>query len=117
MLGGKGPHKLNFVYNFVRIQSFMIYTDLIEYSTVSDTKAPLLRCFPVAKLKAGDIIATGRYRNYKTFTNLQFRLLFKNSFDSFHIDLGDKSGEKTPFVSVGFTCLLSMFRKASNIHF
>ena len=54
--------------------------------------------------------------NYQTFSNLQFRPLLKNSFHSIHIDLRDTSGEKIPFVSVGMTRLVLMFRKASNIH-
>ena len=96
----------------------MIYTDLIEYNIVGDTKAPLLRCFPfISKLKSGDIITIGQYMNYQTFSNLQFRPLLKISFHSIHIDLRDTSGEKIPFVSVGITRLVLMFRKASNIHF
>ena len=59
MLRGKGPHKPKFAYDIVRIQSLMIYTDLVEYNIVGDTKAPLLRCFPfISKLKSGDIIST-----------------------------------------------------------
>ena len=96
----------------------MIYSDLVEYSIVGDTKAPLLRCFPfISKLKGGDIITTGQYMNYQTFSNLQFRPLLKNSFHSIHIVLRDTSGEKIPFVSVGITRLVLMFRKASDIHF
>ena len=118
MLRGKGPHKPEFAYDIVRIHSLMIYTDLIEYNIVGDTKAPLLRCFPfLSKLKSGDIITTGQYMNYRTFTNLQFRPLLKNSFHSTHIDLRDTSGEKIPFVSVGITRLVLMFRKACNILF
>ena len=118
MLRGKGPHKPEIVYDIVRIHSLMIYTDLIEYNIVGDTKASLLRCFlSISKLKAGDIITTGQYMNYHTNNNLQFRPLLKNSFHSIHIDLRDTSGEKIPFVSVGITRLVLMFRKASNIHF
>ena len=95
MLRGKGPHKPEFAYNFVRIHSLMIYTDLIEYNIVGDTKAPLLRCLPfISKLKAGDIITTGKYMNYQTFSNLQFRPLLKNSVHSIHIDLRDTRGAK-----------------------
>ena len=91
MLRGKGPNKPEFAYDIVRIHTLMIYTDLIEYNIVGDTKAPLLRCFPFnSKLKAGDIITTGQYMKYQTFSNLQFRLLFKNSFHSIHIDLRDE---------------------------
>ena len=118
MLRGKGPHKPEFAYDIVRIHSLMIYTDLIEYNIVGDIKAPLLRCFPfISKLKSEDIITTGQYMNYQTFSNLQFRPLFKNSFHSLHIDLRDTSGERIPFVSVGITRLVLMFRKASKIHF
>ena len=118
MLRGKGPHKPEFAYDIVRIHSFMIYTDLIEYNIVGDIKAPLLRCFPfISKFKSGDIVTTGQYMNYQTFSNLQFRPLFKKSFHSIHIDLRDTSGERIPFVSVGITRLVLMFRKASKIHF
>ena len=55
--------------------------------------------------------------NYQTFSNLQFRPLLKNSFQSIHIDLRDTSGEQIPFVSVGITRFVLMFRKASNILF
>ena len=114
----KGPHEPKFVYDIVPIQSLMIYSDIVEYNKVGDTKAPLLRCFSfISKLKGGDIITTGQYMNYQTFSSLQFRPLLKNSFHTTHIDLRDPSGEKIPFVSVGFTRLVLMFRKVSNIHF
>ena len=87
---GKGPHEPEFAYYIVRIHSLMIYTDLVEYNIVGDTKAPLLRCFPfISKLKGGDIITTGQYMNYQPFSNLQLRPLLKNSFHSIHLDLRD----------------------------
>ena len=116
-LRGKGPHKPELAY-IVRVHSFMIYTDLFEYNIVGETKVPLLRCFLfVSKLKSGDIITTGQFMNYQPFNNLQFRPLLKNSFHSNHTDLRETSGEKLPFVSVGITRLVLMFKKASNIHF
>ena len=114
----KCPHEPQFAYDIVRIHSLMIYNDLVEYSIVEDTKAPLLRCFPfISKLKGGDIITTGQYLNYQTFSNLQFRPLLKISFQRIHIDLRDTSCEKIPFVSVGITRLVLMYRKVSSIHF
>ena len=71
----------------------------------------------ISKLKSGDVITTGQYMNYQTFSNLQFRRLLKISFHSTHIDLRDTSGEKIPFVSVGITPLVLMFRKVSDIHY
>ena len=116
MLRGKGPHKPELPYDIVRIHSLVIYTGMIEYNIVGDAKAPLLRCcLFISKPKAGDIITTGRYMSYQTFSNLQFRPLLKNSFHSTHIDLRDTSGEKIPFVFVGITRLLFVFRKASTI--
>ena len=95
ILRRKGPHKPKIAYDIVRIHSLMIYTDLIEYKIVGDTKAPLLRCFLfISKLKSGDIKTTAQYMNYQTFSNLQFRPLLKNSLHSIHIDLRDTSGEK-----------------------
>ena len=118
LMNGTGPHEPQFAYDLVRIHSLMIYSDLVEYNIVGDTKAPLLRCFPfISKLKGGDIITTGQYMSYQTFSNLQFRPLLKNSFHSIHIDLRDTSGEKLPFVSVGITRLVLMFRNVSSIHF
>lgn len=118
LMQGLGPHKPKFAYDIVRIHSLMIYTDIVEYNVVGDTKAPLLRCFPfISKVKSGDVITTGQYMNYQTFSNLQFRRLLKNSFHSIHIDLRDTTGEKIPFVSVGITRLVLMFRKVSDIHY
>ena len=93
LMKGKRPHEPQFAY-IVRIHSLMIYSDLVEYSIVGDIKAPLLRCFPfISKLKGGDILTTGQYLNYQTFSSLQFRPLLKNSFHSIHIDLRNTSGE------------------------
>ena len=119
LMKGKAPHEPQFAYDIVRIHSLMIYSDLVEYSIVEDTKTPLLRCFPfISKLKGGDIITTtAQYMKYQTFSNLQFRPLLKISFHSIHLDLRDTSGENIPFVSVGITRLVLMFRKVSSIHF
>ena len=54
MFREEGPHKLEFAYDIVRIQSLIKYTDLIEYNMAGDTNAPLLRCFLyIWKLKVG----------------------------------------------------------------
>ena len=55
--------------------------------------------------------------NYKTFSNLHFRPLFRNCSHSIHIDLKDTSGEKIPVGSLSITRLVLMFRKASSIYF
>ena len=81
MLRRKVLHKPEFAYDIVRIHSLKIYTDLIQHNLIGDTKASFLHCFRfISKLKSGDIITTGQYKNYQTFSNLQFRPLLKNSF-------------------------------------
>ena len=96
----------------------MIYSDIIECNIVGETKTLLLRCIPfISKVKKGDIISTGQYMNYQPFTNLQFKKLLKNSFDSIDIELRDSAGEKFLFVSVGITRVVFLFRKISNNHF
>ena len=117
LMRGKEPHEPTFAYDIVRIHSLMIYTDIVEYNFVGDTKSPFVRCFAfIYRLKSGDIVTTRQYMNYQTLSNLQFRRLLKNFFHSLHIDLRDTSGEKIPFVSVGITRLVLMFRKVSDIH-
>ena len=105
LLIGKGPHEPEFAYDLVRIQSLMIYSDLVEYNIVGDTKAPLLRCFLfISKLKGGDIIATGEYVNYQAFSNLQFRPLLKTFFIVYTLIWGTHLVKKYPLhqsVSLG----------------
>ena len=118
IMKGKGPHYPQYSYDIIRIHSLMIYSDIIEYNIVGDTKTPLLRCILfISKVKNGDIISTGQYMNYQSFTNLQFKKLLKNSFHSIKIELRDTTGEKIPFVSVGITRVALLFRKISDNHF
>ena len=55
--------------------------------------------------------------NYQSFTNLQFEKILKNSFHSIKIELRDTTGERIPFVSVGITWVVLLFRKISDNHF
>ena len=62
LMKGKRPHEPQFPYDIDRIHSLMIYSDLVEYSIVGDTKTLLLRCFPfISKLRGGG-------RHYKNWT-------------------------------------------------
>ena len=118
IMKGKRPHYPQYPYDIIRIHSLMIYSDIIENNIVGDTKTPLLRCIPfISKVKNGDILTTGQYMNYQSFTNLQFKNLLKNFFHSIKIELRDTTGEKIPFVSVGITRVVLLFRKISENHF
>ena len=87
MWSGTRPHDPRFAHDFVPIHSLRMYTDLIEYNSSSDTKAPLLRFSPFnSELKPEDVKTTGHYMNYQTFSTLKFRAHLKNWFHSSHID-------------------------------
>ena len=73
--------------------------------------------FIISKLKVGDIICTAQYITYWAFSKLQFRQPLKNFFQSIPIDLRDTSGVNIPFAIVAITRFVSMYRKASNLHF
>ena len=48
----KGPHEPQFAYDIVRIRSLMIYSDLVEYNIVGDTKTPFdLKSEPITFVK------------------------------------------------------------------
>ena len=77
-ISGAGPDFPKFPYDVVRIHTLMIYSDIVEYNFVGDTKAALLRCNPfISKVKNADIISTGQYMNYQNFPNLQFKQILK----------------------------------------
>ena len=43
LMCGKGSHEPTFAHDIVPIHSFMIYTNIVEYNIVGDTKPPVLR--------------------------------------------------------------------------
>ena len=77
-MSGDGPHFPKFPYDIVRTHTLMIYSDIVEYITVGDTNAALLRCIPfISEIKNGEIISTGQYMNYKNCPNLQIKKILK----------------------------------------
>ena len=96
MLRGKGLHKPEFAYDIVRIHSLWIHTDLTEFTSIVDRKAPLLRYIDFkSPPKAGVYITTGQFMNYHTFSNLNSDRC-SIFFVCIHIDLKDTSGKKNP---------------------
>ena len=112
LLWGEGPHVSTFPVDILRVHSIMVYTDLIEYGIIGDTKAPILRCFPFISRIQNDSISTKQFMHYETFSTLQFKKLLKNSFHSIKIEIRDSTGQLVPFVAVGYTRLTLMFRKS-----
>ena len=46
---GKGPHEPEFAYEIVCIRSLMIYSDIVEYNIVGDTKVRCYDAFPLSQ--------------------------------------------------------------------
>ena len=112
LMRGKGSHETIFAYDIVRIQSILVFTDILENNIIGDTKAPLLRCFPfISKLKSGDVISTAQYMNYQTFSNLQFGRFLKKNFHIKHNDLRDTSCEKISLFRWKYLKFLSCLEK------
>ena len=44
-MSGGGPHFPKFPYDIVRIHTLMIYSDIVDYNIVGDTKAALYDAF------------------------------------------------------------------------
>ena len=90
-----------------------VYINVIEYQTVADTKAPLLRILPVeTRLRNGSIVEVGTL-NHRTFKDLQFKSLLGNNIQSINIQLRSDSGDLIPFVGNGRTVLTLKFQKVS----
>ena len=113
----KGPHDPQYSYDIIKVPFLMVYSNFIIYKLVGDTKTALLRCIPFISKKNGDIITTGQYMNYQSFTILQFKKFLKNSFHSITTELSETTGEKFHFVSVGIKRVVHFFRNISDNHF
>ena len=111
ILQGPEVHESQFPTDILRIHTVMVYTDIVEYSIVGDTKAPLLRSFPFTQRVSHDAVSVTKYMSCTSFDKLQFHKLLKNSIHSIKIELRSQIGELIPFVSVGLTRLTLMFRK------
>jgi hypothetical protein len=90
-----------------------VYINIIEYQTVADTKAPLLRMLPVeTRMRNGSIVEVGTL-NHRSFKDLQFKSLLSNNIQSINIELRNDNGDLIPFVGNGRTVLTLKFQKVS----
>ena len=73
----KGPHISQYPIDILRIHSVMVYTDIVEYSIIGDTKAPILGIFPFnQKVQDGNTFVS-KFMSHTSFQNLHFRKLLK----------------------------------------
>ena len=88
-----------------------IYTNIIGYQYVGDTKAPPLRVIDSKKhLKNGSVCELERSHRI-VFTNLDSKKLLTNTIQSISIELRTKTGQLVPFSGTGKVILTLQFKK------
>ncbi len=90
-----------------------VYINIIEYDSVGDTKAPLLRLIPTGKRIKNFSITETETDDSRTFKDLQFKNLISSHIQSLTVDLRDDTGDLVPFIGSGRTALTLKFQKLS----
>ncbi len=99
-----------------RFHTLMIYSDIVEYGTVGDVKAQLLRSIPIThRLNfKGDSLQTIQDYASRYFNDLQYKKLLRNNFHGIQIEIRDVSGENVSFASLGIVKLTLHFRRVNS---
>ena len=93
-----------------------IYTNIIEYQYVGDTKAPLLQVIDSKqRLKNGSVCKLEPTHRI-VLSNLDYEKLLSNTIQSIPIELRTETGELVPFSGTGKVILTLQFKKFSNQH-
>ena len=80
-------------------QTMFLYCDLVQKETLGDTQTALLRSIPLESLSS-----TNQYKrevNHRSFSNSQWKRVFKSQFQSIILTLADEMGKRMPFLSCG----------------
>lgn len=109
--GDPNSHISKYPVDLTRVHSVMVYSDIVEYDIVGDTKAPLLRTFPFMHRQSSSSFPT---ISSMTFDQLQFRKLSRHNFHSIRIELRMPTGELIPFKAFASTRVVLIFRKISD---
>ena len=101
--------------NFQRIfvHVFFIYTNIIEYQYVGDTKAPHLRIIDSKQHLKNGSVRELQPTHRIVFTNLDFRKLLTNTIQSISIKLRTETGQLVPFTVTGKVILTVQFKRFS----
>ena len=90
-----------------------IYTNIIEYQYVGDTKAPLLRVIDSKQsLKNGSVYELEPTHRI-VFTNLDYKKLLTNTIQPISIELRTETGQLVPFSGTAKVILTLQFKKFS----
>ena len=87
--------------------TMFLYCDLVQNETLGDTQTALLRSIPLESL-----FSTKRRRevNHRSFSNLQWKPIYKSQFQSITLTLANEMGQQMPFLSCGRTSIALALR-------
>ena len=88
-----------------------VYTNIIEYQPVGDTRAPVLRLIPLQHSLVNNRMVEDESIHHKSFTNMQFKKLLTNTVAAIQIELRNENGHLMPFLSRGRTAITLRFKK------
>ena len=82
--------------------TMFLYCDLVQNETLGDRHTALLRSIPLESL-----FSTKRRRevNHRSFSNLQWKRIYKSQFQSITLTLANELGQQMPFLSCGRTSI------------
>ena len=90
-----------------------IYTNIIEYQYVGNTKAPLLRVIDSKHCLKNGSVCELEPTHRIVFTNLDCKKLLTNTIQSISIELRTETGQLIPFSGTGEVILTLQFKKIS----
>ena len=92
-------------------QLIFVYTDIIEYQYVGDTKAPLIRVIDSKqRLKNGSFCAIEPTHRI-VFASLEYKKLITKNFQSICVQLRTEAGVLVPFTGTGKVIMTLSFKK------
>ena len=88
-----------------------IYTNIIEYQFVGDTKAPLLRVIDSKQLLKNGSVCELEPTHRIVFTNLDYKKFLTNTIQSISTELRTETGQLVPFSELEKNILTLQFKK------
>ncbi len=96
------------------VSIMFVYINIIEYQVIGNMRAPLLRAIPMVNRMRNDSLAYTQTLNYNSFgSDLQYKNLMSNAFQTVKVELRDDSGKLVPFMGNGRTVLTLSFKRKS----
>ena len=88
----------------------IVYSNIIEYQHIGDTKAPLIRIIDSKqRLKNGSLCEI-EPTHRKFFSNLEYKNLLSNNFQCIEVQLTTETGKFVPFTGTGKVILTLNFQ-------